>query len=491
MTSTLDPIISHGTNKKQYYRILAGQLFDSYRRLLLPKQAITVDRQRGVILDVRDIGAPAATATDDGSITETIDLQDLVVLPGFVDVHVHMFLHPYSETSWNDQLTKESLPERTLRAGVHAWKTLQAGFTTVRDLGTEGAFDADIALRKCLASDSTGREPIVNGPRYYCANRTIVTTGSYGPKSEVNPSMEGVEGITGAEVADGKDACVRAVRRQIGVGADWIKIYADYKVRSRMTAVSSVIAAKSMTTFSDEELGAMIDTAHALGVKVAAHANGPGAIKSLLKLGVDTVEHGGEMYKGDDDSVIREFVSANGKTIWVPTLAAYYTMGEGPNASEERKMVWEQCKRSFMQAAVLPKEGGGARMENIACGGDTGVFAHGQNALELMLMRALEAEWNRVLAWATLGGWRCVRGMEWEGEEGQKRLAAVESSNEPLGLERGVPFGAIRKGWAADIIAVNGRVDGDFDEFSKAIMDVVFVTKGGRVYKRDGRAVVP
>ncbi|PFH53704.1 hypothetical protein AMATHDRAFT_136983 [Amanita thiersii Skay4041] len=129
-------------------------------------------------------------------------------------------------------------------------------------------------------------------------------------------------------------------------------------------------------------------------------------------------------------------------------------------------------------------------MDNIACGGDTGVFAHGRNALELVLMRQLGAGWERVLSWTTLGGWKCVRGMEWEGEEGKQMLADAEKCqcDHALDLERGVPFGVIRKGWAADIIALEGLVDGDFGEFKKAVERASFVMKGGRVYKRDGQA---
>ncbi|PFH49041.1 hypothetical protein AMATHDRAFT_148574 [Amanita thiersii Skay4041] len=419
-----------------YYCLLAGKLFDSDARVLLTNKAITIERHRGIILDIRSINDPPFSPNSNE--TEMIDLRHLVVIPGFVDVHVHMFLHPYSEVSWNDQLTKESLAERTLRASVHARRTLLAGFTTVRDLGTEGAFDADIALRKCLA----GRDPIVVGPRYYCANRAIVTTGSYGPKSGIHFSTEGVEGITGAEAADGKDECVKAVRRQIGAGADWVKIYADYRVRSRVVDVSPNVSAQSIKMFSDDELKAMIDTAHGLGVKVAAHANTPQAIRSLLRLGIDTVEHGAEMVKEGDDTLVREFAAKESVT-WVPTLGAYYTSGG------ESSKGWRQCVKTFTRAVV---EQNGAKMDNIACGGDTGVFAHGQNALELVLMRQIGAGWEKVLSWATLGGWRC---------------------------------------WAADIIALEGSIDGDFGEFKKAVESVSFVMKGGRVYKRDGQAILP
>ncbi|TFK42215.1 hypothetical protein BDQ12DRAFT_677818 [Crucibulum laeve] len=465
------PPSTSSPSSKSVYRILAGKLFVSHERKMITKQVITVNKETGIILDVRS--AHEELYLVPGADVEVVDLNHLAVLPGFVDVHVHLFLHPYSETSWQDQLTKESLAERTLRASVHARRTLLAGFTTVRDLGTEGAFDADLSLRKCLA----GKDPIIHGPRYYVANRAIVPTGAYGPKSTIYSGTEGIEGVTGAEVVDGRDACIRAVRRQIGAGADWIKIYADYRRRSRMADVAPTIASQNLVNFNDEELEAMITTAHAYGVKVAVHANTPGAISTVLRLGADTVEHGGELFSNDDDYTLKQFKEANGKSTWVPTLAAFYTTAAGTE-------VWERCKRSFQKALELD-------MDNIACGGDTAVFAHGQNALELVLMRKLGASWNQVLSWATLGGWKCVRGMEWEGKEGKKKMRDIDSGtfsmDGRLALEREVPFGAVRPGWAADLVAVDGVLDGGVNDFEKTLTKgVKFVMKGGKAYKEDG-----
>ncbi|KAH7914545.1 hypothetical protein BJ138DRAFT_1098600 [Hygrophoropsis aurantiaca] len=467
----------------QVTRILAGKLFDPYTLELLENQVITVDKESGLILNVQFSPNFIDTIEPDGtvpviapSVVEVIDLRHLTVLPGFVDTHVHFFLHPYSETSWEDQLTKESVIERTVRATVHAKRTLMAGFTTVRDLGTEGAGDADIALRKCLSSSSA----LIPGPRYFCATRAIVPTGSYGPKSALYLNREGVDGITGAEVADGREECMKAVRRQIGAGADWIKIYADYRVRSRIAGVSYRSGGESMSTFSSDELKIMIDTAHQYGVKVAAHATNKDTITELLRLSVDSIEHGYDMASNDpesDDQTQDEplHTFAHSYTKWVPTLGAYYTM-----SSQGKEETWKRAVQTF-------KAGLARGMSNIACGGDTGVFAHGENALELSLMVEYGADWRKVLRWATLGGWECVRSMRWEGPKGKIRIAQLGEMKEDPRIvgDNDVPFGALKRGFIADVIATSGNLEADFCGAVSAD-NIQFVMKGGKVYKRDG-----
>ncbi|RDB26525.1 hypothetical protein Hypma_005642 [Hypsizygus marmoreus] len=477
--------------------ILAGRIFDSHARKLVANQVITVDRETGVILHVQD-STNWSLNKRGALVDDVIDLQHLTILPGFVDAHVHLFLHAYSETSWNDQLTKESLTERSLRAGVHARKTLMAGFTTIRDLGTEGAEDADIALRKCMAVLPTGSGPIIPGPRYYCTTRAIVSTGSYGPKSTLFPSQNNIEGITGAEAADGVDECIRAVRRQVGAGADWVKIYADYRVRSRASDVSSNIAGASFSTFNDAELKAMIDTAHSLGVKVAAHANTPEVISRLLDHGVDSIEHGGNLFDTKQGpGLIEKWAESGGKTVWVPTLAVFYFLTKlGFSMSES----WEGASRGFCKVLEVGGPGSagpGRKGVRIACGGDTGAFPHGENALEMVLMRRLGAGWETVLSWATLGGWECVRGREWEGDLGKERIRAAEEGVAARGalgkanLERGVPFGIIRKGWAGDLVGIEGVLDGDDAQFEQAVTNgVTFVMKGGTIYKQGGKEIL-
>ncbi|KAJ7709567.1 hypothetical protein B0H17DRAFT_1028336 [Mycena rosella] len=438
---------------KMTCRILAGQLFDPYLLRLVPNQLITVSRNIGLVLDVSTFGPISEMLLDD---PDTIDLRHLTVVPGFVDAHVHFFLHSYAETSWADQVTKESLAERTVRATVHARKTLMAGYTSVRDLGTEGAEDADIALRQCLS----GPNPIIPGPRYFTANRAIVSTGSYGPKSSIHLNKEGVEGVVGAEAADGPAECIRAVRRQIGAGADWIKIYADYPVRSRMAAVAPRLAGRATSTFTRDELKALIDTAHHHGAKIAAHAKTVPAITDLLALGVDSLEHGSDLHTSPE--ALRALAAPGCRTVYVPTLAAYDALarrGGDPAA-------WAAAKASFEAVLAL-----GPGRVALACGGDTGVFPHGENAREMALMVRLGAPWTWVLRWGTLGGAECLRAPDPDAE--------AEGDN-------AVRFGCLRPGWAADIVGLDGDIAGDF---ATTVRRVEFVMKGGRVYKQDGKEV--
>ncbi|KAJ3861454.1 hypothetical protein EV359DRAFT_47143 [Lentinula novae-zelandiae] len=456
-------------------RILAGKLFDTYQLQFLPSQTIIVSKSTGIILNVESTN-PNDLDPSQMSSGNTIDLRHLTILPGFVDTHVHckclfcVFLHSYGETSWDDQTTKESLVERTIRATVHARKTLMSGFTTVsRDLGTEGAEDADISLRKCLS----GPNPLIPGPRYFCANRAIVCTGSYGPKSSLHMNLEGLEGVTGAEVADGVDECIRATRRQIGAGADWIKIYADYRFRSRMNGLSPRFAGMPLPTFNELELAGMINTAHSLGVKVAAHASNTNTIVKLLELGIDSIEHGSTLTPHPDS--LMQLLSTTPNTIWVPTLAVSYyqvqfTEGKDPRANQ----AWQSVSEMFQRALAIG-------MDNIACGGDTGAFPHGENSLEMKLMVRLGADWKKVLKWATLGGWECIRPMGWE------VVNATDGSHDmPLG-DNDHRFGCIKLGWAADLVGVEGDFEKDFEG---TVDNVQFVMKAGRIYKLDGKELV-
>lgn len=269
-----------------------------------------------------------------------IDLPGLTLMPGLIDAHSHVLLHPYSETIWNDQVAREALSLRVARATNHLRSTLQAGFTTIRDLGTEGAGYADVGLKQAV------QQGIIPGPRMVVATRAIVASGSYGPKgyaSEWNVPQ-------GAEEADGVDALTRVVREQIGKGADWIKVYADYRWGTGGTAHA---------TFTLDELKLAVEVAKSAGIPVSAHATSTEGARRAVLAGVETVEHGDggtpELFKLMKDH----------GTALCPTLSV-----AGANA-ERKKLVFKQA----LEAGVT-----------IASGSDVGVFAHGDNAREIETM---------------------------------------------------------------------------------------------------------
>ncbi|KAI0095185.1 hypothetical protein BDY19DRAFT_902185 [Irpex rosettiformis] len=449
-------------------------------RQLLENRLILVSAESGLVLEVRPFvnSEQGLLAADiDLSKQDTIvDLREYTVLPGFVDTHVHFFLHEYSETTWEDQVTRESLAERTIRATAHARRTLLAGFTSVRqvlftqDLGTEGAQDADLALRKCIS----GPNAIIPGPRYFTANRAIVATGSYGPKNKLYPERSSIEGVFGAEVADGITACKVAVRRQVGAGADWIKLTSSF-----WTAYHGGKGLRRLPGMSEpvrQELEAMKSEAHRLGVKIAAHAQESTALTTVARVGLNSVEHGSAFGDLIGTGVFEASRSDGLPLFWIPTLATFYTLG-GES--------WKRASASFKK--VLTELPAGVE---IACGGDTGVFAHGENSLEMKVMVNLGADWRKVLQWGTLNGWRCIRSMRWEHSSGLERVRRIEKLGEDVRVvgDNEVPFGAIRKGFAADIIATKGDLERDFNNAIDQ-ESIAFVMKGGKVYKHNGQAL--
>ena len=271
---------------------------------------------------------------------KVIDLPGLTLMPGLIDAHSHVLLHPYSETLWNDQVAHEALSLRVARATNHLRNTLQAGFTTIRDLGTEGAGYADVGLKQAV------QQGIIPGPRMVVATRAIVATGTYGPKgyaSEWNVPQ-------GAEEADGVDGLTRVVREQIGKGADWIKVYADYRWGAGGTAHA---------TFTLAELKLAVEVAKSAGIPVAAHATSTEGARRAILAGVETIEHG----DGGTPELFR-LMKEHG-TALCPTLSV-----AGANA-ERKKLVFKQA----LEAGVT-----------IASGSDVGVFAHGDNAREIEAM---------------------------------------------------------------------------------------------------------
>jgi imidazolonepropionase-like amidohydrolase len=270
---------------------------------------------------------------------KVIDLPGLTLMPGLIEAHSHVLLHPYTETIWNDQVAHESLSLRVARATNHLRNTLMAGFTTIRDLGTEGAGYADVGLKQAV------QQGIIPGPRMFVVTRAIVATGSYGPKGYASEWRV----PQGAEEADGIDSLTRVVRDQIGHGADWIKVYADYRWGTRSAA----------PTFSLEELKLIVDTARSANVPVSAHATTAEGMRRATLAGVETIEHG----DGGTPEVFR-LMKEHGVAL-CPTLAIAGTNGER--------------KKSVFKAAL-------AAGVTIASGSDVGVFAHGDNAKEIETM---------------------------------------------------------------------------------------------------------
>ncbi|WP_454280707.1 amidohydrolase family protein [Sphingomonas sp. Marseille-Q8236] len=352
--------------------------------------------------------------------TRIIDLAGDTLMPGMIEGHGHLFLHPYDEASWDDQVLHEPLALRTARAVANARATLRAGFTSERDLGTEGAGYADVGLKAAID------QGIVEGPRLSVATRAIVALGAYGPKG----FEPGVAIPQGAEEVSGTEQMVAAVRRQIAAGADWVKLYADYRWRA---------GEESRATLSIDEIKAAVDAAHDAGRPVAVHAATAEGMRRAIEAGVDTIEHG---YGGT--AAIFAAMAA-GKIALCPTLAAADASARyrGWNGSEPAPASVRISRESFRHAlaANVP----------ICMGGDVGVFAHGANAREMELMAAAGMTPAQVLIAVTSGNARWMR--------------------------MGDRLGAVTPGLLADLIAV----EGDPTIKIGAIRSVRMVMKNGRV----------
>ncbi|HTD41311.1 MAG TPA: amidohydrolase family protein [Mucilaginibacter sp.] len=355
---------------------------------------------------------------------KVVELKGMTLMPGLIEGHSHLFLHPYNETLWDDQVLKESRAERTARAVMHARETLMAGFTSERDLGTEGCGYDDVGLKTAI------NKGIIPGPRMMVATRAIVATGSYGPKNVVDQNTV----IEGGEEADGEEGITHVVRSQIGHGADVIKIYADYRWG---------IDEAQEPTFTEEELKKAVQVAKSSGRTVAVHSETSEGMQRAIAAGVTTIEHG-------DGGTPELFKMMKDKGIALcPTLAAteaYSIYFHGWKKGDRDNDQIRRKKYIFNEAI---KAG-----ITICMGGDVGVFAHGDNAREMILMV----------------------------EYGMKPLDVLRSATSVNALVfRMNSVGSIKAGYLADLVAVDGNPSEDI----KAVKHVKLVMKDGIIYRQE------
>ena len=371
----------------------------------------------------RIIGVGELSTLQPGGVSRTIELKGTTLLPGLIEGHSHLFLHPYNETKWDDQVMNEQSGERNARAVMHAQKTLYAGFTTVRDLGTEGAGYDDVGLKTAI------EKGVVPGPRMIVATRAIVATGSYGPKTKnLNNQL-----VRGAAEADGIDALIKETRTQIGNGADLIKVYADYRWGLDKTVPAP--------TFTLEELKTIVAVASSSGRKVVAHAASEEGMRRAILAGISTIEHGDYATAEIFDMMVKY------KVALCPTISAGEATSEYDGwkrgSLPEPKRVTNK-KKSF---ALAMQKG-----VTICFGGDVGVYAHGDNAREMEAMVAYGMSPIDVLRSAT-------------------------SVNADV-FGYGKNIGRVQKGLFADLVAV----EGDPSQKISDIRRTMLVMKDGIIY---------
>ncbi|MEZ4415017.1 MAG: amidohydrolase family protein [Gemmatimonadota bacterium] len=395
------------------------------QRVLLRPQAV-FDGERlqpgwVVLVEGSRIAAAGPAASVPARGASAIDLQGLTLMPGLIEGHSHLLLHPYNETPWNDQVLFESWAERVARAVVHAENTLRAGVTTTRDLGSEGAGYMDVGLRDAI------NKGVVPGPRMLVAGPAIVATGSYGPKGAPEWHLP-----KGAEEADGVDGLIRVARDQIGRGVDWVKVYADYRWGPN---------GQARPTFTEDELRTLVEVAASSGRYVVAHASTTEGMRRAAAAGVRTIEHG-------DDGTPEVFALMRDNGVgYCPTIAAGDAISQygGWKKGSDPEPVRIRFKRESMRRAI---DSG----VELCFGGDVGVYPHGDNVREVELM----VDYGMAPAAAA--------------------HAATEGNARMFGLD---DRGRVAEGLLADLIAVEGDPTADI----RALRRVRWVMKGGVVVR--------
>ncbi len=409
---------------EQVTLIKAGRLIDVRAGRVRENQGILVQGQR-----IKAVGPLDQIQRSVPASATVVDLSHATVLPGLADCHTHVLLQGDITTAdYDEQLLKESIPYRTIRATVAARIALMNGFTVLRDLETEGAMYADVDVKTAI------NRGVIPGPRMFVSTRAFSATGMY-PLSGYSWELKMPEGV---QIVDGPDNIRRAVREQVKFGADWIKFYADRRYYVKDGKL------RSWLNFTDEEMKAMVDEAHRLGRRVAAHAMAWDGIDASLKVGVDSIEHGYGLDEGLMDRMIAQ------RVYWCPTIYVGVYVAEGRAAAGAP--IWLTMRDMEARAFGIAVRKG----VKIAYGTDAGGYAWTENqAKEMTYM---------------------VR-------YGMTPMQAIQSATTVAAalLERSTEFGAIEPGMLADIIAVNGDPLRDISELER----VRFVMKDGHVYRND------
>jgi imidazolonepropionase-like amidohydrolase len=405
---------SFGQNKTVYY-LTADRVFDG--ETIHEGWAVLVEGDK-----IKAVG-PKEKIKEPAGATR-INFPNSTLTSGLIEGHSHLLLYPYNITDWDTQVLKETDSYRTARATVHAKNTLMAGFTTARDLGTEGAGYSDVALKRAI------NEGIIPGPRLMVAGRAIVATGSYGPKGYDYDQQI----MLGAEAADGNDL-IRVVRDQIGKGADFIKVYADYRWG---------INGDDQPSFTLDELKLINEVARSSGRVMVCHAKSKEAIKRAVLAGAETIEHGDDL-----DEEIGKLMKEHNVT-YFPTVSAVEMITQYRG--------WKKGSMPDPANIVNKKKSFKIAMESgvtIGVGGDVGVYPHGENVLEMELMVEYGMKIIDVLK------------------------AATSVNARAFHLENQVGF--VKEGLKADLVIVSGDPSKNISDLRK----VKFVMKDGVVYRNE------